>query len=153
MVHTHFSESMLSSAIGSVAKHISRLSPEDACLFREKFCQEPTYYCNSWLYILRSTRDDWGDPGYKLVDEDVLIGMGYRNHTVYLVHPMGDQRFSTTLALCQTIRKKTPYSIMLKKLDQDLYAYLAANGLFQELHSPSSTNEVTSHHPEAAVFL
>lgn len=132
MKHIRISGSDTFSQLGVSSKNISRLSSVDATLFREAFKQEPTYYCNSWLYILRSTRDDQGSFGHKFIGKDVLIGIGYRHHTVYLIHPMGNARFATTLALCKKILRNMHCSIVLKKLDQELYKYLVSNKLFQQ---------------------
>src|SRR5947207_14782099 len=47
------------------SRSISRLSFADASLFRTAFQQEPPCYANSWLYLLRSTRNEQGECGYK----------------------------------------------------------------------------------------
>lgn len=130
MSYIHTSRNAVSAQVVVSSNNISRLVPSDAVLFREAFQQEPTYYCNNWLYILRSTRGDYGDYGYKFIDKDVLIGIGYRHHTVYLVHPMGKNRCAATLSLCQQIQQSLGCSIVLKKLDQELHEYLASSELF-----------------------
>ena len=84
----------------ALSPDISRLSPADADVFRNAFQREEICYANSWLYLLRATRDDQGGFGYKFVGNETLMGIGYRNNTLYLVHPMrdwkihGDERFS-----------------------------------------------------------
>jgi hypothetical protein len=48
----------------ALSPDISRLSPADADVFRNAFQREEICYANSWLYLLRSTRDDQGGFGY-----------------------------------------------------------------------------------------
>jgi hypothetical protein len=128
---------------GSMA--ISRLSSEDTYLFRAAFQQEPARYCNSWLYLLRSTRNDQGEFGYKFAGKNALIAIGHRNNTFYLVHPMGSERFSATLDLCHAIQQNSSCTIVLKKLDQDLYSYLLASDLFRRstAHSTTAFSNIT----------
>jgi hypothetical protein len=115
-----------------ISSAISRLSPGDADLFRDAFQREEVCYADSWLYTLRSTRDDLGEPGYKFVGNETLMGIGYRHNTIYLVHPVGVGRFATMLDLCLTMRDRLQSSLILKKIDPALYNYLYATGLFRE---------------------
>jgi hypothetical protein len=130
--NTSRSPEVLEPMIFAQSSDISRLSPGDADVFRDAFRHEAVCYANSWLYILRSTRNSQGEFGYKFVGKDTIMGIGYRNNAVYLVHPMGAGRFAATLDLCYRIRRNTPYPIILKKVDQKLYEYLYASNLFQE---------------------
>jgi len=129
--NTSFCPDFLEKKIFACFGEISRLSPGDADIFRSTFRREAICYANSWLYILRATRNSEGEFGYKFVGRDTVMGIGYRNNTVYLVHPMGVGRFETTLDLCYQIHRSTPYAIILKKADQKLYKYLHASNLFQ----------------------
>src|SRR6266700_276440 len=114
----------------NISSAISRLSPGDADLFRNAFQQEELCYANSWLYTLRSTRDGLGQFGYKFVSDKTLIGIGYRHNVIYLVHPIGADRFDTTLDLCLTIHNRLQCPLILKKIDPALYEYLSSTGLF-----------------------
>jgi hypothetical protein len=143
LLYTHLPDGDIFSPIARLSNSISRLVSTDTDLFREAFRKEPTYYCNNWLYILRSTRDDHGNFGYKFVGKDVLIGIGYRNQIVYLVHPMGKDRFAATLALCQNIQHSMRCSIVLKKIDQELYEYLRSSNLFQKQNDASIPGDET----------
>jgi len=113
------------------SSEISRLSPADADVFRNAFQQEALCYANSWLYMLRATRNDLGGLGYKFVGKDTIMGIGYRNNTLYLVHPMGCGSFDAIVDFCQQIRKKVACSIILKKIDRNLYERLSSTKLFQ----------------------
>lgn len=115
----------------AIGEEISPLVPQDAAFFRTVFQREETSYSNSWLYLLRSTRDKQGEMGYKFVGRETVIGVGCRNNAIYLVHPMGSGRFHTTLDLCLTLAHTFQCPIILKKVDQRLYTYLQANPLFQ----------------------
>ena len=117
------------SALGS---GISRLLPTDAGLFRQAFRNEEICYANSWLYILRSTRNDLGGLGYKFVGSETLVSIGYHNNTIFLVHPIGTGRFQTIIDLCSKIYNSLKCPIILKKIDQELYEQLQSTTLFQE---------------------
>ncbi len=127
--------------LATISSKISRLSPTDADLFRTTFHKEEICYTNSWLYLLRSTRNDQGEWGYKFVGNETLMGMSYRHNTVYLVHPMGAGRFETTLDLCYEIRRRMQCPIVLKKIDQALYEYLSSTQLFQKCTANSTLLE------------
>ncbi len=111
------------------SSEISRLSPADADVFREAFQQEALCYANSWLYMLRATRNDLGGLGYKFVSADTVMGIGYRNNTLYLVRPVGPGCFDTIVDLCYYLRQRVTCAIILKKIDRHLYERLAATGL------------------------
>jgi len=115
----------------ALSPDISRLSPADADVFRNAFQREEICYANSWLYLLRSTRDDQGGFGYKFVGNETLMGIGYRNNTLYLVHPIGNGRFTATRDLVCELRSRIQSPIILKKIDQELYEYLSSTNLFQ----------------------
>ena len=115
----------------ALAHGLSRLSHTDADLFRDTFQRESICYANSWLYLLRSTRNDQGDFGYKFVGEGTLAGIGYRHHSVYIVHPIGAGRFQVMLDLCTRIYESLHCPIILKKIDKALYEQLSATQLFQ----------------------
>jgi hypothetical protein len=113
------------------SSEISRLSPTDANVFRNVFQQESLCYANNWLYMLRATRNDLGGLGYKFVGKDTVMGIGYRNNTLYLIHPIGCGSFNTIVDFCQQIRKRVACSIILKKIDRILYERLSSTNLFQ----------------------
>src|SRR5689334_10445277 len=125
-------ETFKQGSFAHISSAISRLSAGDADLFRDAFQQEELCYANSWLYTLRSTRDDRGESGYKLVGNETLMGIGYRHNTIYLVNPIGTGRFDTTLDLCLAIRDRIQKPLILKKIDSALYEYLYTTGLFRE---------------------
>ena len=115
----------------ALSPDISRLLPADADVFRSAFQREEICYANSWLYLLRSTRNDQGGFGYKFVGNETLMGIGYRNNTLYLVHPMGTGRFTATRDLICELHRRIQSPIILKKIDQELYEYLISTNLFQ----------------------
>ena len=128
----------------ALSREISPLLPTDAKAFRKAFQQEGICYANSWLYVLRSTRDDQGRLGYKFVGNETLIGIGYRNGTVYLVRPIGKGRFDDTLDLCKKICSSMNCPVVLKKVDRELHKYLMSTGLFH-----TSVDELTVFEEEA----
>ncbi len=125
-------EQKIFAQLTALSNDISRLSPADADIFRDAFQREEMCYANSWLYTLRSTRNDQGGFGYKFVGKETVMGVGYRNNMLYLVHPVGAGRFDTTLDLCYRIRRSVTCPIILKKVDQELYERLYSTNLFQE---------------------
>lgn len=127
----HVVEHHLFALLTACSSNISRLSPADAEVFRNAFQQEAECYANSWLYLLRSTRNDDGESGYKFVGKETYMGIGYRNNTIYVVHPVGPGRFEETKDVVEALHQSIPYPIILKKVDQELYAYLSSTGLFQ----------------------
>src|SRR5579859_2271617 len=130
-LHAPVSEQDLFAQLTTLSNDISRVSSADAAIFRQAFQQEATCYANSWLYFLRATRNDQGELGYKLVNKETCMGIGYRHNIVYVVHPLGAGRFAATRELVEAIRTKIPCPIILKKIDQALYAYLSSTNLFQ----------------------
>lgn len=124
-------EQWMFAQLTAYSSEISRLSPADANVFRSVFQQEALCYANSWLYVLRAARNDLGGLGYKFVGKDTIMSIGYRNNTLYLIHPVGCGSFDTILDFCHQIRKKVACSIVLKKIDQDLYERLSATKMFQ----------------------
>jgi hypothetical protein len=137
----NIAEQHLFAHLTSFSSAISRLSNADADLFRTTFQQEPVCYARSWLYLLRSTRNDQGGFGYKFVGQDTSFGIGYRNNTLYVVHPIGSGRFTTTRDFVQELRTKMSCPIILKKIDQPLYEYLSSTHLFQSCASGSGLLE------------
>ena len=140
-LHSNLLEQHMFAKLATVSSNISRLSPTDADLFRTTFQNEEICYANSWLYLLRATRNDQGQRGYKFVGDQTVMGMSYRHNTVYLVRPMGAGRFRTTLDLCHEIRSRMQCPIILKKLDQELYEYLCSTQLFQKCADDSTLFE------------
>ena len=124
-------EQRMFAQLTALSPNISRLSPADADVFRSAFQQEEICYANSWLYLLRSTRNSQGGFGYKFVGNETLMGIGYRNNTLYLVHPIGTGRFTATRDLVCKLRSRIQSPIILKKIDQELYGYLSSSNLFQ----------------------
>lgn len=145
-------EQKIFAQLTALSSDITRLSPADADVFRDAFQREAICYANSWLYILRSTRDDQGGFGYKFVGKDTVMGIGCRNNTLYLVHPIGAGRFDTTLDLCYRIRKSVTCPIILKKIDQELYERLSSTNLFQE-HAEGLTLFEEEAFPEHTLHL
>lgn len=124
-------EQRLFAQLTALSPNISRLSPADADMFRSAFQREEICYANSWLYLLRSTRNDQGGLGYKFVGNETLMGIGYRNNTLYLVHPVGNGRFTATRDLICELHSRIQSPIVLKKVDQELYEYLISTNLIQ----------------------
>lgn len=82
------------------------------------------------------------------------MGLGYRNQSVYIVHPMGKNRFTETLTLCQKIQQSMRCPIILKKIDQELYAYLRSSEFFQKQQDVSISHaETLLKYPETARLL
>lgn len=113
--------SELPARLSTIIPGFSRLLPTDADLFRRLFQPEDWCYANSWLYLLRAARDDQGGLGYKFVSKDMVASIGYRDHSFYIVHPMGTGRYQALLDLCMHLYEFRQGSIILKKIDQELY--------------------------------
>lgn len=109
---------------------LTRLSPADAAFFRKIFQEEELCYANSWLYLLRSTRDDQGGFGYKFVSGDMVAGVGYRDRSFSIVHPVGPNRYTGLVDLCRRIHELSQRPVVLKKVDQELYDRLVAEPQF-----------------------
>ena len=128
---TEVAEQHIFEELAAVSGNISRLSPADADVFRTAFQREEICYANSWLYLLRATRNDRGGLGYKFVGKETVMGLGYRKNVLHMVHPIGAGRFTATRDLVYEIRRRLKCPIVLKKIDQQLYEYLYATNLFQ----------------------
>jgi hypothetical protein len=115
------SEPEVSTQLAKFLPGFSRLSAADISIFSELFQKEELCYANSWLYFLRAARNDQGDFGYKFVSEDMVAGIGYRDHSFYIVHPIGVSRYTRLIDLCMKIYEINPGPIILKKIDQTLY--------------------------------
>src|SRR5690242_17000311 len=87
---------------------VSPLTKRDAEAFLTLFRQEEPCYANSWSYVLRSTRTK-GEPGYKFVGGETIMGIGFRHNVLYLVNPRGPGRFQTTLAICRRMYRSLTY--------------------------------------------
>ena len=112
--------------------NVTPINNGDYSLFQEYFNNENTCHANSWLYMLRATRDDRGNPGYKYFGRGVLIGIGLRNDTIYLTRPMGKKRHDVIVDLCRQLDHPT---IILKRLDSDLYYGLKDTGHFADVRN------------------
>ena len=98
-------------------KGISPLASGDDLYFREQFKRNPVCYANSWLYILRSTRNETGEIGHKFQDNEVSFGIGYRNHIFYLVGL--NENISTVILmnLCKALSSVNNSRVVLKKVN------------------------------------
>lgn len=135
--HAQTSAQAIFAQLPTLSGAISRLAAGDAETFRRAWGQEAACYAHSWLYLLRTTRDDDGEAGYKFVGRETVMGIGYRNHTIYIVHPLGPGRFMETQDLIEELQTCVQGSIILKKLDQELYDTLSSRNPFQPCASGS----------------
>ncbi|HEY0753397.1 MAG TPA: hypothetical protein VGD98_05495 [Ktedonobacteraceae bacterium] len=110
--------------------NFSQLSSADANFFRASFQGEELCYAHSWLYLLRAARNDHGGLGYKFVGNDMVASIGYRDHSFYIVHPAGKRRYDELIDLCMRIYNVYRGPIILKKVDQQLYAQLTEKQAF-----------------------
>lgn len=101
-------------------KYISSLTLDDSKLFRDFFFKENLCHSNSWLYTLRTTRDDNGELGYKYWHQNSLIGIGVRNEIIYLMHPMGTWDSKKIIDLCRQISDNTDFPIILRRVGNNL---------------------------------
>lgn len=125
---------------------VCRLTPNDANLFRCAFNCESLLYANSWLYILRGSRNAEGELGYKFYKQGVIVGIGFRNGLFYLTRPIGKRRFEIVLHLCHQLKALTESQIILKKLDGDLYRYLITKDSF---YKSTDVNDIGIFEDEA----
>jgi hypothetical protein len=119
----------------SLIEGVSPIMRSDSTLFRIAFEQDVICYGNSWLYILRATRNDLGEPGYKFYKPGILLGMGVRKGRIYLTRPIGERRFENVLELSSRIFNLTGCLVILKQIDQKLAERLLETGQFQNNHS------------------
>jgi hypothetical protein len=111
---------------------ISQLTSDDASLFRTNFKQNSVCYANSWLYILRSSRDEQGNLGFKFQDYDSLFSLGFRNHVLYIINPSGNDVANKVLKICTTIGKieSDIAEIVVKKANERVTQDLLSTNLF-----------------------
>lgn len=119
-------------SIFSPIKELSPLLSKDAELFRAKFKHELTCYANSWLYILRSSRDKDGNFGFKYQDSDSLFSIGFRNDVLYIINPNGKGVANKILKLCNVFSKAEIHKIgiVIKKADEQVVKDLVDTKLF-----------------------
>ncbi len=95
---------------------ISRLTFDDQQFSYTIFPKHSIRYSQSWLYILRVSRDDKGGLGYKFVSHDLVAVIGYRNDVIYVM-PISDETKGIALEkLCREIFVKTKKTIILRKI-------------------------------------
>jgi len=112
---------------------VTRLTEQDAALFRAAFHSDVLCYASSWLYILRAARTKAGEPGYKYARGGILLGLGYRNRTLYLTRAYGQPSAHAVAGLCADLFAKSGCQIILKKVEPDLARQLLD---LPHFHSP-----------------
>jgi len=108
------------------------LTWKDAELFRTQFKQKAVCYANSWLYILRSARDDQGNLGLKFQDANSLFSVGLRNHTLYIINPSGNGVTHKILKICDAVLETESQitEIVIKKTSEQISKELLETTLF-----------------------
>lgn len=120
---------MLSEKFNRIS-YITPITDGDYSLFKANFSKESLCHADSWLYMLRATRDDLGNPGYKFFGRGVLMGIGFRHDTIYFTRPIGKIRHDVIIDLCRELNYP---KIILRRLDPDLYQGLKASGYFADV--------------------
>jgi hypothetical protein len=108
---------------------ISTLTREDVSTFRN-IPRSATCYADSWLYLIRATRCDKGDFGYKYFNNGLFVGAGLRNNVIHLVHPLGHVTVSALIDLCHDLHRSTGLTVVLRKIPHDLHCEMIGSGHF-----------------------
>lgn len=111
-------------------------------------------YADSWLYLLRATRNDRGDEGYLISRDNFTAGLGYRNGTVFLVRPQGHDIAGNIRGICHYLQWHDYDQIVIKKIDKALGEALMELGEFDAcstLNKPALLEDEAF--PEFAVDL
>lgn len=99
---------------------LNRLTPDDCRSFHQYASLRSVCYANSWLYHLRSARNQDGSLGYHCHGEGFFATFGLRDSFATCVSPMGQDRFAQTLQLCRLIGAKAKLPVVIKKVDAEL---------------------------------
>lgn len=115
--------------------------------FKRFVAHRPTCYADGWLYHLRSARNANGSIGFQFLRQNAYATIGFqRNHTV-CVSPTGVDRFEFVPELCHLLAVEKGEPVLLKKVDQELYAYLRTQtGFFPCQHSDDVEDENFPEH-------
>lgn len=123
----HFLEEYVSLKYGlRTITGVTRITQSDKHLYRKYFKNRESSYSSSWLYILRASRGYFGEIGLKCHRDNFLVSIGIRNGTLYLVRPMGKNKFLQLRKLCQELRNITKLPIIIRKIDKELLDLLCA---------------------------
>ena len=123
--------------------NLKRLHQEHCDLFRTFASRRPTCYANGWLYHLRSARNENGSAGFVYHTRDFFVTLGVRKRCVVLVSPMGKKRSSETESLVCGLSESTGMSVLLKKVDSDVFSFLLNRPGFSVCDNPELLEDET----------
>lgn len=133
--------------------NVTRLTLKDRKIFEEAFKDTTPCYANSWLYILRASRGQEGEFGYKYIYNGTTIAIGYRNNTIYLVNSVGACDPKDIVDLCMHIKKIFSCRIILKKISEGLFLELSKNRNFTQYSSENKILLEDDVFPENSIYL
>lgn len=133
---------------------ISQLRLSDEDMVHRYYDTQDTRYCTSWLYILRATRLDLGELGYKVMRGNSMLLMGYRNDVCYIVNPHGPDIVDTLQNVCREIKESIGCSIILRKVDEHLTKQLLEKNCFEITNSLTNPDLLEDDaYPEHEIML
>jgi hypothetical protein len=125
----------ISESLAKALRGVSRLDHQWPSRFEHTLRRDEPRYADSWLYLLRVTRDDLGQFGYLLARGSGNYGIGFRKNVVYLLPPsnavVSDLAVSDVEYICSTIGQINGKDIILKQVDSSLALALLNSGRFK----------------------
>lgn len=114
----------------------------------------PVRYANSWLYMLRATRSDYGLRGFTVCRDDFQAGLGFRHNVIYLIHPIGPAAAVRLNEICKFFTANIDAKIVIKKVNSDLATSLKSTNAFASAcRQDSKINLEDEYHRELFIDL
>src|SRR5688572_10475208 len=100
---------------------IEPLRLTDESLVRSAVSDLPLRYKHSWLYCLRCSRDDDGNPGFRYIRDGKLFIIGVRNQHVYVTPLTSTNNPHVLRHLCRLLSMQTQLPVIVRKAEFNLY--------------------------------
>src|SRR5688572_28663053 len=96
---------------------VERLSLADEALVRSAVSGLPLRYKHSWLYCLRCSRDDNGNPGFRYLRDGKLFIIGIRSQHVYVTPLASTDSPHALRHLCRLLFMQTRLPVIVRKAE------------------------------------
>jgi hypothetical protein len=114
---------------------VSPLNHQWSDRFDHTLRRDEPRYADGWLYLLRATRDDFGQFGHVLARSSGYYGIGFRKNILYLLPPRSSAAVGGLVSdieyICSTVEQISGKSIILKQVDSSLALALLNSGHFK----------------------
>lgn len=134
---------------------ISKFTFTDYPKFSKNFKEEKAKYSSSWLYTLRSARDDAGDLSHKFLHGNLLFTISKRKGIIYIGKPFGlsEDNIDEFLKVIDRLRKSNKEPILIKKLTQEFIDKIRNEFECRDISKANSSLYEDEAYPEKIVDL